>query len=201
MIVRSDRGTENVVFAGIQQYFRHNDTDQFAGRNSFRYGTSTANQRIEAWWSQLRRHRANGLINFFKDMAALGIFDASNENHLQCIRFCFLPILQRELNDTVVLWNNHYIRATKNGECIPGRPAVLYYTPTTSGGRDCKLSVNSADVTAAYSLCEKLPYLEYSDEFLQLATLIVRDSNLSMPLTAQEGKELFENVTNEIEQL
>ena len=54
MIVRSDRGTENVVFAGIQQYFRHNDTDQFAGRNSFRYGTSTANQRIEAWWSQLR---------------------------------------------------------------------------------------------------------------------------------------------------
>ena len=48
MIVRSDRGTENVVLAGIQQYFRHNDTDQFAGRNSFRYGTSTASQRIEA---------------------------------------------------------------------------------------------------------------------------------------------------------
>ena len=67
--------------------------------------------------------------------------------------------------------------------------------------RDCKLSVNSADVTAAYSLCEKLPYLGCSDEFLQLATLIMRDSNLPMPLTAQEGKELFENVINEIEQL
>ena len=201
MIVRSDRGTENVVLAGIQQYFRHNDADQFAGRNSFRYGTSTANQRIEAWWSQLRRHRANWWINFFKDMTALGIFDASNEIHLQCIRFCFLPILQRELNDTVVLWNNHYIRASENGECIPGRPDVLYYTPTTSGRRDCKLSVNSADVTAAYSLCKKLPYLGCSDEFLQLATLIMRDSNLSMPLTAQEGKELFENVINEIEQL
>ena len=188
MIVRSDRGTENVVLVGIQKYFRHNDTDQFAGRNSFRYGTSTANQRIEAWWSQLRRHRANWWIIFFKDMTALGIFDANSEIHLQCIRFCFLPILQRELNDTVVLWNNHYIRATKNGECIPGRPDVLYYTPTTSEGRDCKLSVNSADVTAAYSLCEKLPYLGCSDEFLQLATLIMRDSNLSIPLTAQKGK-------------
>ena len=89
MIVRSDRGSENVILAGIQQYFRHNDADQFAGRNSFRYGTSTANQRIEAWWSQFRRHRANWWINFFKDMTALGIFDASNEIHLQCIRFYF----------------------------------------------------------------------------------------------------------------
>ena len=132
----------------------------------------------------LRRHRANWWINFFKDMAPLGIFNASNEIHLHCTRFCFLPILQRELNDTVVLWNNHYIRAAKNGECIPGRPDVLHYTPTISGGRDCKLSVNSADVTAAYSLCEKLPYLGCSDKFLQLATLIMRDSNLSMPVTA-----------------
>ena len=54
-------------------------------------------------------------------------------------------------------------------------------------------------MTAAYSLCEKLPYLGYSDEFLQLDTLIMRDSNFSMPVTTQEGKELFENVINEIE--
>ena len=85
-------------------------------------------------------------------MTALGIFDASNEIHLQCVRFCFLPILQGELNYTVVLWNNHYIQPTKNGECIPGRLDVPYYTPATSGGSDCKLSVSSANVTAAYSL-------------------------------------------------
>ena len=35
-------------------------------------------------------------------MTGLGIFDASNETHLQCIRSCFSPILQGELNDTVV---------------------------------------------------------------------------------------------------
>ena len=56
-------------------------------------------------------------------------------------------------------------------------------------------------MTAGYSLCEKVPYLGYSVEFLQLATLIMRDSNLSKPVTAQEGKELFECVINEIEQL
>ena len=86
MIVRSDRGSENVVLAGIQQYFRYNGIDQFAGGNSLRYGASTANQRTEAWWSQLRLYRANWWINIFKDMTALGMFDASNEIHLQCVR-------------------------------------------------------------------------------------------------------------------
>ena len=85
--MRFDRGPENVVLAGIRQYIRHNDTNQFAGRNSFKYGTSTANQRIKAWWSQLRCHRIIWWINIFKDMAALIIFDASNEIHLQCIKF------------------------------------------------------------------------------------------------------------------
>ena len=56
-------------------------------------------------------------------------------------------------------------------------------------------------MTAAYYLCEKLLYLGCSDEFLQLATLIMRDSNLSMPVTAQESKVLFKYVINEIEQL
>ena len=56
MIVRSDRGSENVVLAGIQQYFRHNDSDQFAERNSFRYGTSSAKQIFKAWSSQLKVH-------------------------------------------------------------------------------------------------------------------------------------------------
>ena len=132
-------------------------------------------------------------------MTALGIFDASDEINLQCIRFLFY--LQGELNDTVVLWKNHYIQTTKNGECIPGIPDVLYYTLATSGGRDCRLSVNSADETATYSLGEKLPYLGCSDEFLQLTTLIMRDRNLSLHVTAQEGKELFEYVISEIEQL
>ena len=85
--MRFDRGPENVVLAGIQQYIRYNDTGQFAGRNSFTYGTSTANQRIKAWWSLLRRHRVIWWIKIFKDMAALGIFYASNEIHLQCIKF------------------------------------------------------------------------------------------------------------------
>ena len=48
-IIRCDKGTENATLALLQPFFRYNDTDSMAGLNSFRYGRSVSNQRIEAW--------------------------------------------------------------------------------------------------------------------------------------------------------
>ena len=52
-IIPSDRGSENVVTGALQCFLRRNIEDSFSGEKSFRCGTSTANQRIEAWWSIL----------------------------------------------------------------------------------------------------------------------------------------------------
>ena len=67
--IRGDRGSENVVIAGIQRFFNRDNIDN--GVSSFQFGTSVRNQRIEAWWSIFRRNRANFWINFFKDMCCL----------------------------------------------------------------------------------------------------------------------------------
>ena len=47
-IIRADYGTENVNVALLQRFF-HNE------EQSFLYGKSSSNQRIEAWWGVLRR--------------------------------------------------------------------------------------------------------------------------------------------------
>ena len=54
-IIRADRGTENVHVECMQRFFRRLSQDDFAGDRSFMYGRSTSNQRIEAWWSLLRK--------------------------------------------------------------------------------------------------------------------------------------------------
>ena len=54
-LLRTDNGTENVM-AGMQCYFRSNGADEFAGVKAHRYGSSPANQRIECWWSFLRKN-------------------------------------------------------------------------------------------------------------------------------------------------
>ena len=54
-LLRTDNGTENVM-AGMQCYFRSNGADEFAGVKAHRCGSSPANQRIECWWSFLRKN-------------------------------------------------------------------------------------------------------------------------------------------------
>ncbi|KAJ8381182.1 hypothetical protein SKAU_G00019600 [Synaphobranchus kaupii] len=55
--LRTDCGTENGDMAAIHCSLREDHTDEFAGPLSHMYGTSTANQRIESWWSFFRKQR------------------------------------------------------------------------------------------------------------------------------------------------
>lgn len=94
-IIRCDRGTENVLVRRIHVALRWFHRDGFAKENSFQYGRSTSNQRIECWWSQLRRLSMNSWINLFLDMRDTGLFDNSDPIQVECLRFCYIPLIQR----------------------------------------------------------------------------------------------------------
>ena len=85
-VVRADSDVENCIIASMQRYF-HREGNQ---NNSFLFGRSTANQRIEAWWSYLRKNCLHWWINYFKDLRDRGIFDDSNVFRTECLRFFFL---------------------------------------------------------------------------------------------------------------
>ena len=136
-ILRTDRGTENVIMSSAQCFLRRNGTDSLAGLKAHRYGSSHSNQRIEAWWAYLRRSWSSWWINFFKDMIDAGNLDASNRMHLECIWFCFSEIIQKELDEVRDEWNNHYIRASRH-HTASGIPNTLYFLPEGVGTMDCK---------------------------------------------------------------
>ena len=92
-VARGGLGTENVVVRGIQRFFRRNHTNSRSREKSFSYGHSTANQRIQSWWSQLFKSMTSWWITFFKDMVVNGLFDISLNLHLQCLRFCFFGVI------------------------------------------------------------------------------------------------------------
>jgi hypothetical protein len=54
-ILRADRGTENSLLSEIQPTLRDKHNDSLSGSKSLMYGCSTANQRIEALWGQLKK--------------------------------------------------------------------------------------------------------------------------------------------------
>ena len=73
-LLRTDPGTENVVTATMQCLLRANGNGEFTGEKVHRYGPSTGNQRVECWWSHLKKSRTTWWINFFKDLVDRGVF-------------------------------------------------------------------------------------------------------------------------------
>ena len=130
--VRSDCGTENGTIAAIQCEFR--DT-----ADAHVFGKSTANQRIEGWWSYLRRNRTNWWINYFKDLVEKDIYHPGDELEDEALWYCFSQLLQNDLDVVKEHWNTHRIRQSRH-ETIPGRPDELYFFPQNHGGNANLLS-------------------------------------------------------------
>ena len=121
-VVRTDCGTENVTVAAIQSFLR-NDLHAHA------YGTSPSNQRIEAWWSFFRRGNIQWWMELFHSFVDDGIFHVGHRKETDCMRFCFMAVLRRNLNDVVRQWNTYHIRPTAGSHSPPGVPDELFYFP------------------------------------------------------------------------
>ena len=196
--IRVDRGSENVVTGGMQRFFRRHGTDNSAGDESFRYGPSTSNQRIESWWSQFRRNRSNYWINLFKDMCDSGILETDIDYHIASLRFCFMGLLQTELDETVYLWNTHRIRKVRNSECPAGRPDVTYAAPRFYGGIDQQYPIDSTDLRIATGYIEEPSLFGCSNDMLRLIGIIMYENDSEMPTSVDEAVNLFILLTQEM---
>lgn len=186
---RCDLGTENTVIEEIQVLF-HALSNYEIVRNCFLYGKSTSNQRIEAWWSILRRQNADWWINFFKDLRQSNLFNDADPLHVECIRYCFMDVLQKELNQVVIQWNQHTMQVKKNNESPGGKPDILFFVPDSCGTRDYIVNCDQNDILycqQAYG--ESRPIHGCSEEFISLVNLIL--PNHDRPSDVNEAADLY----------
>ena len=106
--------------------------------------------------------------------------DTSLTYHVKWLRFCLLGILQEELDDTQSLWNNNFIRKSRNPECPGGLPDVLFCTLSLAGGRDCRSPFVEADVNFTLPYCEMPELFGSCDDIKDFAALIMNKTNITM---------------------
>ncbi|CAI5677978.1 unnamed protein product [Oreochromis niloticus] len=195
--LRTDCGTENGTMAAIHCALRSDHGDELAGAHSHMYGTSTTNQRIESSWSSFRKQRTQFWIELFSDLRERHLFNGSHE-HKCLLRYVFLNVLQKELDEYRDLWNTHTIRPVRQSCCPSGKPEAMYHLPHRYGGRQCGFQVPQEilhqfdDILPAqYSLC--------GDDNLQVHfTNLERQSELPRPVnwtTAVENYITLKNMT------
>ena len=198
-ILRCDRGTENVHLARIQPFLRRDHDDMFSGNDSFIYGKSTGNQRIESWWSILRRQNANYWMNLFKDMITIGLFNPSDPIHIHCIRFCFMHLISNDLTRTAVEWNQHSIVTKKKDEGPRGKPDVLYFTPqrynTVSYGNE----ICEEETSSILSEVEQNIPCDYSPVFTQLVSELI--PNWEDPKNVEDALILYADILQDIDNM
>lgn len=93
MTVRSDMGTENGTVEKLQTALRELFMTGSNHKPAFLYGRSTANQRIESWWSILRKENAQYWMNLFETLKDEGLFNGTFVDK-SLIQFCFLNMIQ-----------------------------------------------------------------------------------------------------------
>lgn len=196
-VVRSDCGTENVLIAGMQSYFRAQGNDEYAGVKAHQYGSSPSNQRIESWWSFFRRSNSTWWINIFKDMSDSGLLELGNNFHMQCLWFCYSRVIQNELDKVKEQWNSHYIRKSRH-DTVPGVPDILYYLPENSGAIDCLVRVPQNKIGEVEQQCrvdvEEDLYTDYFEH-------IMETEMWNYPENAEEAFNLFQKFNDLQEQV
>lgn len=124
----------------------------------------------------------------------IGLYNGEDSMNQECLRFCFLPVLQDELYEIASYWNTHSIRPVNTAETPAGRPDQLYFMPHIQANQDFKCGFEELDVTleAAEELyCYRESEWGCSAEFQELASILMFEEDLSMPRSAQEAEDLY----------
>ncbi|XP_071146741.1 uncharacterized protein [Mytilus edulis] len=195
-VVRSDAGTENVIMRDLQRSLRHNQNDEMSGQNSFLVGRSVANQRIERLWGTLKTSFTQFWRNRFQDFQDTGLVNVSCPVHKECVRFCFLSVIQHQLDMFAENWNSHRIRRQRAEVVTPsGIPNMLYYQPEIFGGRDCSfpLPCNLQTIdNLIEEYTENFPEHGCSNEFINIVELLTGNRRDQFPIiTSYDHAELL----------
>ena len=194
--IRSDKGSENTLIDVLQMGLRSKHDDPLSGTKSFIKGKSTANQRIESWWGQMRKQNADFYIQLFKEMRQKQLFNDS-KLHVKCLQYSFGPLIKKDLEIMKNQWNSHYIRKQNGRSTVYGKPNVLYNLPEKMNSKDYKQSVNEADVNKLIKKFTTQPKL-VDDKFKELVSLLI--PNVSVPETPKEALDLYKEILKLIEQ-
>ncbi|XP_035989950.1 uncharacterized protein LOC118561813 [Fundulus heteroclitus] len=188
-IVRGDRGTENVRVRDFQRFLRRDIQDD-SDIDSYIEGASTSNQRIESWWGFLRRESMEFYISLLVDLKDRGLYNGEYLDK-SLVQFCFLGIIQDELDEMTSVWDSHIIRPSKNYRVPSGRPKVMYMFPDLYSTRDCISPVNSDDVQLCITNCAFRQATPCDTDINNLCNFLMAESHLQLPSDGFQAIDLY----------
>ena len=144
--IRSDRGNETPLACAAHHYLHKAIWPDIEVKQCWIYGKSTANQRIESWWSKFAesfvyRIQVNQSFKlivssfteymqaYFNYLTAEGHYHHNIPSKVALLAL-YMPWLRSRIAGFVQMWNSHTIKSQrKRLNAIVGKPYMLYNYP------------------------------------------------------------------------
>ena len=84
-------------------------------------------------------------------MVDLGLYDPTDDVQVECLRYCIMDIVLKELNLIAVEWNQHIISRSVNGGPSERRDP-MYFLPHLYDAGNYLENVDSTDIELIYRM-------------------------------------------------
>jgi len=169
--IKADDGTEHALIEPIHVYLSSLNRDEVDG--SFGITTSPQNQRIESYWATLQKDKIGWWKRFFRDMTDNDLLDTSDPVLLDCLRYCFMGIVRKDLESVKSDWNNHIISKSRNGG-PSGRPNCMFFLPHLYNVDNFLVETDEEEIDA-FTPVVNHNARDYSEEFVEFADYFLHE--------------------------
>ena len=140
----------------------------------------------------MRQGCADWWIEYFKNLRDSGLYNDKNVIHRECLKFCFMDLMQEELHRVVLEWNVHRIRPSANLESPSEKPDILYFLPELKGAQDYSTLIDVDKIEIADQMCAtQLQAKGCCPAFKDLGEMIMEDERLDTPTTIDKACQLY----------
>lgn len=125
----------------------------------------------------------------FQDLLDLDHFRQNDPILLDCIRFCFVDLLRKDLNSIRNEWNVHILSSSRN-RGPRGRPDSMFFLPHMFDSEDYLIKVDTAEIENLYPHTQS-EVKDYSDEFQEFAEIAMTEANREKPSNVSDALHLY----------
>ncbi|XP_041360504.1 uncharacterized protein LOC121376794 [Gigantopelta aegis] len=139
-------------------------------------------------------------MDLFNEMKKDGYFTVDKLDK-DLVRFCFLRLIQVDIDKVVEVWNSHKIRRSRFNGLQNATPAVLYCLPHLHGYTDCLCQVEPLDIEVSCDEILDERETPCDEDVYELCTILMDENNLSPARDAYAAVDMYIELRTEIKRV